>query len=60
MSSSPRRFISSGSPGEELAGYSRAVVDGDWVLVSGTVGLDFASMTMPESAAVSACINNRR
>ena len=46
----PRRFISSGSPYEELAGYSRAVVDGDWVFVSGTVGQDFATMTMPESA----------
>ena len=48
---SARRFISSGSPWEELAGYSRAVVDGDWVFVSGTVGLDFKSMTMPPSAA---------
>ena len=48
--STPRRFISSGSPYEELAGYSRAVVDGDWVFVSGTVGQDFASMRMPESA----------
>ena len=46
----PRRFISSGSPYEELAGYSRAVVDGDWVFVSGTVGQDFATMRMPESA----------
>ena len=46
-----RRFISSGSPYEELAGYSRAVVDGDWVFVSGTVGQDFATMTMPETAA---------
>ena len=48
--STPRRFISSGSPYEELAGYSRAVVDGDWVFVSGTVGQDFATMRMPESA----------
>ena len=54
MSSPARRFISSGSPWEELAGYSRAVVDGDWVLVSGTVGMDLASMTMPESAAAQA------
>ena len=50
----PRRFISSGSPYEELAGYSRAVVDGDWVFVSGTVGQDFATMTMPDSAAAQA------
>ncbi len=47
----PRRFISSGSPYEELAGYSRAVVEGDWVFVSGTVGQNFTAMTMPESAA---------
>ena len=50
----PRRFISSGSPYEELAGYSRAVVEGDWVFVSGTVGQNFVSMTMPESAAAQA------
>jgi enamine deaminase RidA (YjgF/YER057c/UK114 family) len=46
-----RRFISSGSPGEEMAGYSRAVVDGDWIFVSGTVGFDYATMTMPETIA---------
>jgi hypothetical protein len=33
-----RRFIQTGSRWEELAGYSRDVVDGDWILVSGTVG----------------------
>ena len=30
-----RRLISSGSPFEEQMGYSRAVVDGEWVFVSG-------------------------
>ena len=35
-----RRLISSGSKYEELAGYSRAVVEGDWVFVSGTSGHD--------------------
>ena len=49
-----RRFISSGSPWEELAGYSRAVVDGDWVFVSGTVGVNLATMVMPESAEAQA------
>ena len=43
-----RRTISSGSKFEEMAGYSRAVVDGDWVFVSGTVGFDHASGTLPE------------
>ena len=49
-----RRFISSGSQWEELAGYSRAVVDGDWVFVSGTVGVNLATMLMPESAEAQA------
>jgi enamine deaminase RidA (YjgF/YER057c/UK114 family) len=35
-----RRRISSGSSFEALASYSRAVVDGDWVFVSGTTGFD--------------------
>lgn len=44
-----RRLISSGSPFETTAGYSRAVVQGDWCFVSGTTGYDYATMTMPES-----------
>lgn len=44
-----RRLISTGSPFEKTAGYSRAVVDGDFVFVSGTTGYDYATMTMPES-----------
>lgn len=42
-----RRLISSGSPMEKQAGYSRAVVDGDFVFVSGTTGFDYSTMTMP-------------
>jgi enamine deaminase RidA (YjgF/YER057c/UK114 family) len=38
-----RRMVSSGSRYEELAGYSRAVVDGEWIFVSGTVGYDLAA-----------------
>ncbi|UDF31453.1 UNVERIFIED_ORG: RidA family protein [Roseateles sp. XES5] len=44
-----RRLISSGSPFEATAGYSRAVIQGDWCFVSGTTGYDYASMTMPDS-----------
>lgn len=43
-----RRLISSGSSFEELAGYSRAVVDGEWVFVSGTTGFDYAAGTISE------------
>jgi len=41
-----RRLISSGSTFEREIGYSRAVVDGDWVFVSGTTGFDYDSMTI--------------
>jgi enamine deaminase RidA (YjgF/YER057c/UK114 family) len=44
-----RRLISTGSPFEKAAGYSRAVVQGDWCFVSGTTGYDYATMVMPES-----------
>lgn len=44
-----RRLISTGSPFEKEAGYSRAVVDGDWCFVSGTTGYDYATMTMPDT-----------
>jgi enamine deaminase RidA (YjgF/YER057c/UK114 family) len=47
---SPRRFVTSGSPWEALAGYSRAVVDGRWVFVSGTVGYDLRTNTWPPTA----------
>ena len=44
-----RKLISTGSPFEKTAGYSRAVVQDDWCFVSGTTGYDYATMTMPES-----------
>lgn len=43
-----RRLISSGSAFEKTAGYSRAVVDGDWVFVSGTTGFDYDKMSISE------------
>jgi enamine deaminase RidA (YjgF/YER057c/UK114 family) len=47
----PRRLISSGSPFEKSAGYSRAVIDGDFAFVAGTTGYDYATMTMPPDVA---------
>ena len=41
-----RRLISSGSTFEREIGFSRAVVDGEWVFVSGTTGFDYQSMTI--------------
>ena len=43
-----RKIISSGSEFEKKIGYSRAVVDGDYVFVSGTTGYDYHSMTISE------------
>ena len=44
-----RRLISSGSSFERDIGYSRAVVLGDWIFVSGTTGFDYASMTISDN-----------
>ncbi len=46
-----RRLISSGSSFEAEIGYSRAVVDGGWVFVSGTTGFDYATMTIAADVA---------
>jgi enamine deaminase RidA (YjgF/YER057c/UK114 family) len=43
-----RQLISSGSTFEEQIGYSRAVVDGEWVFVSGTTGFDYTKMSIAE------------
>lgn len=44
-----RHLLSTGSPFEKIAGYSRAVIDGDWCWVAGTTGYDYAAMKMPDS-----------
>ena len=44
-----RKLISSGSTFEAQIGYSRAVVAGEWVFVSGTTGFDYSTMSIPES-----------
>ena len=43
-----RRRISSGSSFEAVAGYSRAVLDGDTVFVAGTTGFDYATMRIED------------
>lgn len=43
-----RKLISSGSTFEQEIGYSRAVVAGDWILVSGTTGFDYSKMTISD------------
>ena len=55
-----RRLISSGSTFEQDMAYSRAVVDGDWIFVSGTTGFDYATMTISDDVAVQAeqCLKN--
>ena len=55
-----RLQISSGSEFEEKIGYSRAVVDGDMVFVSGTTGYDYATMTISEDPVEQAeqCFRN--
>lgn len=44
-----RQLISSGSTFERDIGYSRAVVDGDWIFVSGTTGFDYETMTISDN-----------
>ncbi|MES3013885.1 MAG: RidA family protein [Pseudomonadota bacterium] len=55
-----RQLISSGSPFEAEIGYSRAVVDGDWIFVSGTTGFDYSLMTIPDDlvAQTEQCLQN--
>ena len=45
-----RRLISSGSTFEKSIGYSRAVVDGEWIFISGTTGFDYSDMTIQDDA----------
>lgn len=54
------QLISSGSTFERDMAYSRAVVDGDWIFVSGTTGFDYATMTISDDVAVQAdqCFRN--
>jgi len=58
--SSNRALISSGSSFERDIGYSRALVDGDWVFVSGTTGFDYRTMTISDDVVQQAeqCLRN--
>jgi enamine deaminase RidA (YjgF/YER057c/UK114 family) len=49
-----RRLITSGSRFEADIGYSRAVVDGDWIFVSGTTGYDYRAMSIDPDVVVQA------
>lgn len=55
-----RKLISSGSPFEHSIGYSRAVVDGDYVFVSGTTGYDYKTMSISDDLLTQAdqCFKN--
>ncbi|WP_411031338.1 RidA family protein [Spongiimicrobium sp. 3-5] len=55
-----RKLISSGSTFESTIGYSRAVVDGNWVFVSGTTGFDYNTMTISDDilAQTEQCLLN--
>lgn len=55
-----RRLIGSGSTFERDIGYSRAVVDGEWVFVSGTTGFDYTNMTISDDVEQQAeqCLRN--
>ena len=46
-----RQLITSGSSFEQEIGYSRAVVDGDWIFVSGCTGFDYATMSIADDLA---------
>lgn len=55
-----RQRISSGSTFEAQIGYSRAVVAGPWVFVSGTTGFDYSTMTIADDVVAQAeqCLKN--
>lgn len=55
-----RQLISSGSTFEQEIGYSRAVVDGNWIFVSGTTGFDYSTMAISDSLSeqTEQCLKN--
>lgn len=55
-----RQLISSGSTFEQEIGYSRAVVDGEWIFVSGTTGFNYQTMTITDDLVTQTeqCLQN--
>jgi enamine deaminase RidA (YjgF/YER057c/UK114 family) len=55
-----RRLISSGSSFEREIGYSRAVVDGEWIFVAGTTGFNYETMTIADGVVdqTEQCLRN--
>ena len=55
-----RHYINSGSSFEEEIGYSRAVIDGNWIFVSGTTGFNYKTMTISDDIKIQTerCILN--
>ena len=43
-----RKLIITGSQFEKEIGYSRAVVEGNWIFISGTTGFNYENMTIEE------------
>ena len=56
----PRQLISTGSTFEQDVAYSRAVVDGEWIFISGTTGFDYATMTIADDVVdqTEQCLKN--
>ncbi len=52
--------VSQGSPFETQIGYSRAIVEGKWVFVSGTTGFNYDTMDIAEDVVTQAeqCLKN--
>ena len=55
-----RQTISTGSTFEEEIGYSRAVIEGNFIFVSGTTGFDYKTMTIADDivAQTEQCLRN--
>lgn len=55
-----RKLISSGSSFEKEIAYSRAVVNGNWIFISGTTGFNYDTMTISDDivSQTEQCLKN--